>query len=78
MPDVEEIEDKYKNVLNNMKIKTEAGGIKMDDMGEFIKTFSGGKGASFEEKTKLMESLTTGVPLNGREDWKEIQSKGEH
>ena len=67
--EVEEIEENFKDILGNTKIKpTEIAGIKMDDMGEFIKTFFGGKGTSYEDKHKLMESLTTGVPLNGKED----------
>ena len=70
--DVEEIEENFKDVLSKCKIKTTEGSLKMDNMGEFIKMFSGGKGSSLEEKIKVVENLTTSVPLNGKENWKEV------
>ena len=67
--DVEEIEGEFKDVLSTCKIKTTDATLKMDD---FIKTFSGGKGSSLEEKLKAVDNLTTCVPLNGKRTGKKL------
>ena len=66
-----EIDKDMIDVLAKTKIIPEQT-QKLDDIGDLVKQMGAKGGTIFEKKLKVVNNLTTSVPLNGSEKWEEV------